>query len=230
VEVPSNTRFLFSSKSRSPSKAIAKSVVYLLKPKSLALKQFEKLINFLEQFYHPSNGGRWTYSLERFLRYLVFYFERRLQHEQFYAMDEKTKHLCLGKEERAVFIKVVLKLLDRGQYSKDDSLAETVSIATSILSYVEPSLVLPFVATNFQLALETVRIYMRHTSYYFLELGCSCNLQEPCNLYSFQLTRKQANFLVFLTDYCHPPVKKCCHFCRIFWTYTSSKFFMFSSI
>uniref|UniRef100_M8CC88 Proteasome activator complex subunit 4 n=1 Tax=Aegilops tauschii TaxID=37682 RepID=M8CC88_AEGTA len=183
VEVPRNTRFLFSSKTRSPSKAIAKSVVYLLKPKSLALEQFEKLINFLEQFvfwslyffllvalalyfvltyvflafrfYHPSNGGRWTYSLERFLRYLVFYFERRLQHEQFDTMDEKNEQFCLGKEERAVFIKVVLKLLDRGQYSKDDSLAETVSIATSILSYVEPSLVLPFVATNFQLALET---------------------------------------------------------------------------
>uniref|UniRef100_J3MDH3 Proteasome activator complex subunit 4 C-terminal domain-containing protein n=1 Tax=Oryza brachyantha TaxID=4533 RepID=J3MDH3_ORYBR len=153
LDVPRNTRFLFSSKTRTPSKAIAKSVVYLLKPKSLALEHFEKLVNFLEQFYHPSNGGRWTYPLERFLRYLVIYFERRLQHEQFEAMDDK--HNCLGKEERCAFVKVVLKLLDRGQYSKDDSLAETVSIATSILSYVEPSLVLPFVATNFQLALET---------------------------------------------------------------------------
>ncbi|KAL5200763.1 hypothetical protein ABZP36_021966 [Zizania latifolia] len=155
LEVPRNTRFLFSSKTRTPSKAIAKSIVYLLKPKGLALDHFEKLINFLEQFYHPSNGGRWTYSLERFLRYLVLYFERRLQHEQFGAMDKKDGQFCLGKEERAAFVKVVLKLLDRGQYSKDDSLAETVSIATSILSYVEPSLVLPFVATNFQLALET---------------------------------------------------------------------------
>jgi hypothetical protein len=112
-------------------------------------------------------------------------------------MDEKNKHLCLGKEERAVFIKVVLKLLDRGQYSKDDSLAETVSIATSILSYVEPSLVLPFLATNFQLALETVRIYIYGIPVIiFLELGCPCNLQWPYNLYNFLLTRKQANFLI----------------------------------
>lgn len=64
----------------------------------------------------------------------------------------------LGKEERSVFVKVILKLLDRGQYSKDNSLAETVSVATSILSYIEPTLVLPFVATNFQLALETVSL------------------------------------------------------------------------
>ncbi|TVU11540.1 hypothetical protein EJB05_45133 [Eragrostis curvula] len=155
VEVPRNTRFLFSSRTRTPSKAIAKSIVYLFKPKSLSFEYFEKLINFLEQFYHPSNGGRWTYSLERFLRYLVVYFEKRLQQEQFDTMDEKHDTFYLGKEERAAFVKVILKLLDRGQYSKDDSLAETVSIATSILSYVEPALVLPFVATNFQLALET---------------------------------------------------------------------------
>ncbi|KAL6596609.1 hypothetical protein ACP70R_047252 [Stipagrostis hirtigluma subsp. patula] len=155
VEVPRNIRFLFSSKTRSPSKAIAKSIVYLLNPKSSALEYFEKLINFLEQFYHPSNGGRWTYSLERFLRYLVVYFEKRLQHEQFGTTDDKHDQFFLGKEERAGFIKVILKLLDRGQYSKDDSLAEMVSIATSILSYAEPSLVLPFVATNFHLALET---------------------------------------------------------------------------
>jgi proteasome activator subunit 4 len=71
---------------------------------------------------------------------------------------EEHGQTCLGKEERVFFIKVILKLLDRGQYSKDNSLAETVSISISILSYVEPTLVLPFVATNFQLALETVSL------------------------------------------------------------------------
>lgn len=71
---------------------------------------------------------------------------------------EEHDQTYLGKEERVVFIKAILKLLDRGQYSKDNSLAETVSIAISILSYVEPTLVLPFVATNFQLALETVSL------------------------------------------------------------------------
>jgi proteasome activator subunit 4 len=86
--------------------------------------------------------------------------------------DEKHGQSCLRKEERAAFVKVVLKLLDRGQYSKDDSLAETVSIATSILSYVEPGLVLPFVATNFQLALETVSLYNSKYALYF-RLLCS---------------------------------------------------------
>lgn len=50
----------------------------------------------------------------------------------------------------------VLKLMDRGQYSKDKDLSETVAATTSILSYVEPSLVLPFVVSRYHMALKTV--------------------------------------------------------------------------
>lgn len=156
LEVPRNMKFLFSSKSGTPAKAIAKSIVYLLKPGSSAQEYFERLANLLEQYYHPSNGGRWTYSLERFLRYLVINFQKRLQHEQLNPDQNKEADIFLRKTERALFVKVLLKLIDRGQYSKNESLAETVAVATSVLSYVEPSLVLPFVASRFQLALETL--------------------------------------------------------------------------
>lgn len=54
---------------------------------------------------------------------------------------------------------MLLKLIDRGQYSKNEHLSETVAAATSILSYVEPVLVLPFVASRFHMALETVSHY-----------------------------------------------------------------------
>ncbi|XP_043688244.1 proteasome activator subunit 4 [Telopea speciosissima] len=156
VDVPRNTRFLFSNKAVIPAKAIAKSIVYLLKPGSSAQEYFEKLVNLLEQYYHPSNGGHWSYSLERFLRYLVITFQKRLTHEQ-QNMDEKRQaELYLGSSERASFVKVLLKLIDRGQYSKNESLAETVAAATSVLSYVEPSLVLPFIASRFHMALETM--------------------------------------------------------------------------
>ncbi|KAJ8640128.1 hypothetical protein MRB53_016822 [Persea americana] len=156
INVPRNTRFLFSSKVVTPATAIAKSIVYLLKPGSSAQVYFENMANLLEQYYHPSNGGRWTYSLERFLRYLVINFQKRLRHEQQNADDYVKVELCLGERERAAFVKVVLKLIDRGQYSKNESLADTVAAATSILAYVEPSLVLPFVAYRFHLALETM--------------------------------------------------------------------------
>lgn len=69
----------------------------------------------------------------------------------------------LGRLERKSFVNVLLKLIDRGQYSKNEHLSETVAAATSILSFVEPTLVLPFVASRFRLALETVC----HVTYVF---------------------------------------------------------------
>ncbi|PPR91638.1 hypothetical protein GOBAR_AA29036 [Gossypium barbadense] len=122
VDVPRNTRFLFSNKTVTPAKAIAKSVVYLLKPSSVAQEHFEKLVNLLEQ--NTDND---------------------IQAE-----------LYLGKLERTAFVNVLLRLIDRGQYSKNEHLSETVATATSILSYVEPSLVLPFLASRFHMALETL--------------------------------------------------------------------------
>ncbi|KAK8926304.1 hypothetical protein KSP39_PZI018786 [Platanthera zijinensis] len=156
LEVPRNTKFLFSSKTVTPAKAIAKSIVYLLKPGSLAQDYFDRFVCLLEQYYHPSNGGRWTYSLERLLRYLVINFQKRLQDEQLYMKDDRQKNLSLGKSERSSFVKTILKLIDRGQYSKTETLSETVAVSTSVLAYVEPSLVLPFIASRFQLALETM--------------------------------------------------------------------------
>lgn len=156
VDVPRNTRFLFANKTATPSKAIAKSIVYLLRPGSSAQAHFDKLINLLEQYYHPSNGGRWTYSLDRFLLHLAIMFRKRLQCEQATSDGGRSREFFLGKSERFLFVSSVLKLIDRGQYSKNEHLSETVAAATSLLSYVEPSLVLPFVASRFQMALETM--------------------------------------------------------------------------
>ncbi|CAK9180714.1 unnamed protein product [Ilex paraguariensis] len=156
VDVPQNTRFLFSNKTVTPSKAIAKSIVYLLKPGGSVQHHFEKLVNLLEQYYHPSNGGRWTYSLARFLFNLVIMFQKRLQHEQQGEDNRKKADLFLGPLQRASFVNAMLMLIDRGQYSKNEHLSETVAAATSILSYIEPSLVLRFLASRFHMALETM--------------------------------------------------------------------------
>ncbi|KAK2386873.1 hypothetical protein P8452_25128 [Trifolium repens] len=156
LDVPRNTRFLFSNRTSTPAKAIAKSIVYMLKPGSSAKQHFEKLVNILEQYYHPSNGGRWTYSLERFLYHLVIQFQKRLQNEQLGINNCRPTEQHFGESERVFFVNTMLKLIDRGQYSKNEHLSETVAAATSILSYVEPSLVLPFVASRFQMALETM--------------------------------------------------------------------------
>lgn len=73
--------------------------------------------------------------------------------------DEQSK-LILQQSDRISFVNTLLMLIDRGQYSKNEHLAETVATATSILSYVEPSLVLPFLASRFHMALETVSVQL----------------------------------------------------------------------
>jgi proteasome activator subunit 4 len=63
----------------------------------------------------------------------------------------------LGKPERAAFVSTVMKLIDRGQYSKNGTLAWTAASSASRLAYIEPSIVLPMVVNRFQMALDTVR-------------------------------------------------------------------------
>eukprot|EP01018_Ginkgo_biloba_P025865 Gb_28180 [translate_table: standard] len=155
--------------------------VFLLKPGGSAQAYFENMVSLLEQlslvksylifyctvricyskyasgYYHPSNGGRWSYSLERFLRYLVYYFQKRLTQEQRNReAGAGMVHHFLGSSERAAFVKVVLKLIERGQYSKNEALAGTAAAAASVLSYVEPSLVLPLIVSRFHIALDTI--------------------------------------------------------------------------
>ncbi|PKI35691.1 proteasome activator subunit 4 [Punica granatum] len=196
VDVPRNTRFLFPNKSSTPAKAIAKAIVYLLRPGSTAQEHLEKLINLLEQYYHPSNGGRWTYSLERFLFYLVGTFQKRLQRQQRHMDENGAARPALGKLERSSFVNVVLKLVDRGQYSKNEHLSETVAAATSILSYVEPSAVLPFLASRFHMALETMTathqlksavmsVAFAGRALFFTSLSTSHKLDDPSTADSF---------------------------------------------
>ncbi|EPS72801.1 hypothetical protein M569_01955, partial [Genlisea aurea] len=155
-DVPAGMKYLFSKHTVTPSKSIAKSIVYLLKPGGAAQKHFKTLVNLLEQYYHPSNGGRWTQSLEQFLYHLVNLFLKRLRHEKLNEGMNGQVEQFIADDERISFVNSILKLIDRGQYSKNDKLSQTVAVTTSILSYIEPSLVLPFLVDRFHMALETM--------------------------------------------------------------------------
>lgn len=61
------------------------AIIYFF-PNSSQLFRVSNFLFYFEifccRYYHPSNGGRWTYSLERFLLHLVVTFQKRLQREQ----------------------------------------------------------------------------------------------------------------------------------------------------
>ncbi|KAJ4811141.1 Proteasome activator complex subunit 4 [Rhynchospora pubera] len=151
---PHNLSQLFCCYNCTPTKAIAKSIVYLLKPSSSAHQYFQMLVEKLEQYFHPSNEGDWTDSLDSFLWYLVTFFKKRLSCEISY-INKRKYDIHLGRSERERFVKTVLRLMEKGQYSKNEDLTNTVTEAVSILSYVEPSWILPFISSRFHLAHET---------------------------------------------------------------------------
>jgi hypothetical protein len=58
--------------------------------------------------------------------------------------------------QRVAFVKAVLRLSERGKYSKNPSLASTAASCASTLAFVEPDLVLPLVVSQFHTAMDTV--------------------------------------------------------------------------
>ncbi|BBN11909.1 proteasome activator subunit 4 [Marchantia polymorpha subsp. ruderalis] len=140
------------------SKYYAKAIVYMLKPGGPTEYLLSNLIDLLEQYYHPSNGGSWTTSLERFLHFLVYYFQKRLAFEQRSRSAGAVLEVnsFLGSAERRSFVKTLLPLIERGQYSKDSDMSETAASTASMLTYLEPSLVLPLINSRFHTALNTI--------------------------------------------------------------------------
>ena len=72
--VPLRAESWFSTKDVSKEHSIAKCIIYMLRndrTNKTILPHVTKMINLLEQFCHPSNGGEWTASLASLLKYLV---------------------------------------------------------------------------------------------------------------------------------------------------------------
>ncbi|KAH7293640.1 hypothetical protein KP509_28G034600 [Ceratopteris richardii] len=177
--------------SHSIPKNVAKSIVYLLQPNGSAQRHLSCLVDLLEQYYHPSNGGPWTTSLERFLRHTVVFFLKRLadedrKHSYNVEIEQGFSHF-LTEEERKRFVEIILRLIKRGQYSKSSSLAYTSAKALSELAYFEPILVLPTSIRCFYTALSSVTAtHQLHAAIKILALsartllmGSAINIEFP---------------------------------------------------
>jgi proteasome activator subunit 4 len=140
----------------------------------------------ISRYYHPSNGGSWTQSLERFLHHMVNNFLKRLAKEQRYLKNfhflcfkcfpltlilidvsrERTSlpeihskmQFHLMNNERKTFVEAVTRLIERGKFSKNSSLARTAAMVSSSLAYIEPSLMLSSSISQFQTALDSVSL------------------------------------------------------------------------
>lgn len=91
---PSLCAALFTDELGSRSASAAKAVIYLVGRQPVgadgedpALVELESAVALLEQYYHPSNGGKWTAGLAIFLRELTAHLCRRLVAEHYVSVD-----------------------------------------------------------------------------------------------------------------------------------------------
>ena len=99
-----------------------------------------------------------------YLRYLPPWVDNRAYHLA--TSMTKAQNVCcrrtektgleLGPIERGAFVRTLMRLIERGQYSKNGSLATTVGDCACMLAFVEPSVMLPHIVTGFDTALDSV--------------------------------------------------------------------------
>lgn len=148
VEVNCNrANTLFLPKLGSQVKGAAKILIHCLNEKWVhkGLPCFENMVNLIEQFYHPSNGGQWTSILASFLNHMTNTFMKKL------AKQYKLNYIknYINEETQEQFIVLMIKLASRGQYAKNDEMRVKACDALSQLAYVLPQKILPLIFKRF---------------------------------------------------------------------------------
>ncbi|KAL0043408.1 hypothetical protein WJX79_003790 [Trebouxia sp. C0005] len=136
----------------------------------VVLSQLEQLVDLLEQYFHPSNNGGWNKYLAKFVNSLCKHLNKRLAKEAAPpqghisngtgavsgngAVSCGRQHVSTETQRRVA--QIILRMADKAQYSKDNTLAVAACSAFSQMAFIAPDLVLPLVQTRFQVALESV--------------------------------------------------------------------------
>jgi len=135
-------------------KNVAKLLVYLLDSRLASGHHLKRLIDLIAPFYHPSNGGSWTAGLERFLRYLYIFFNKRLCRVRL-GLDEGIGWSGDDLSQVELLSQQLLRLTDLAIYSKNSQLSITASKCMSFMADVNPAKALPKVLDRLSESLET---------------------------------------------------------------------------
>lgn len=84
---------------------------------SSASSSWTNLVQLLEQYYHPSNGGAWNYQLASFLKHSCRMFMKQLGKQ---GPDAEPDNTCIPQAEERCYMRGIVKLAGRAQFSKDD--------------------------------------------------------------------------------------------------------------
>ena len=147
--IPSEVQYLFKIKggnaSSGSARFAAKLLVYLLgcKPESGVTEGIRRINTFLENYFHPSNGGSWSGSLASYLRYMGTYLQKKLSRDRLPDATVDT------------IVHSVARLASRAQFSKTSSLSNAGISTMSILAQINTCAIAPLIVERFHEALES---------------------------------------------------------------------------
>ncbi|ORX73645.1 hypothetical protein DL89DRAFT_289388 [Linderina pennispora] len=127
--------------------SFSRFIVYTIHEQSGTLEQFEQLVQMIEPFFHPSNYGKWSSSLSRFLT--------RVRDEEA-DNCETPENMRLTRPLRRRFTVSVRALAMLLLFSKSE---DVVSLSHSTLRYlaqVEPNLIFPPLFDTLYTAVDSV--------------------------------------------------------------------------
>ncbi|TPX58023.1 hypothetical protein PhCBS80983_g03421 [Powellomyces hirtus] len=119
------------------------------------LKHLGDLIQAVETYFHPSNAGRWSYMLARFLQMLSYHFLRRIRQED--AKDCKTPpQYRITPAMRVEFVTTLRPVVYLSLFGKDAASVNCIHNTLKYLAWIEPTLILPGLLERIYPALESL--------------------------------------------------------------------------
>ncbi|KAI8928589.1 hypothetical protein BC831DRAFT_447887 [Entophlyctis helioformis] len=122
---------------------------------SNSLDHLETLIRAVESFYHPSNSGKWSYPLARFIQCLSFEFYRRLQLER-KPDTQVPQHYRLSSDIQTRFVTLLRTVAYLAMFGKDPRAVSSANGALKYLAWVDPAAIVPGLLSRIYPSLETL--------------------------------------------------------------------------
>jgi proteasome activator subunit 4 len=168
--------------SRKPDKGVifAGFIVNTIYPASLdpenrgSLNMLIDLIQSIESFFHPSNFGRWTHSLLKFIENLSYSVLNRWLNEQRGLVDYGEEYF-LSKDEISAFVQTIVNVSYLSMFGKDPRLIGYVHTTFKYLAWLDPNAVFPGLLERIYPSLQTLTETLRTSS----SLSTLCMIVGP---------------------------------------------------
>lgn len=125
-----------------------------LDPEGKCQKKLTKFLKNIDVYFHPSNRGDWCSLLGLFITSISFHFSERLKNER--TTNVVPESFKLTQKNIDDFVLSLMDVIKLAQFSKSESLFDSVSYAVNRLALIRPEIVVPTLMEYIIPGLETV--------------------------------------------------------------------------